>query len=67
MKVMLKGCTRCGGDLVRARIDAETESVTCLQCGYERDVAIGNAWVRQVLQQTSKLEAPSAQKHEVAA
>ena len=46
MKVLLKGCTRCGGDLMRARTDAETETVTCLQCGYERDIAPGNAWAR---------------------
>ena len=46
MKVMLKGCTRCGGDLVRARTDAETETVACLQCGYERDLAPAPAWAR---------------------
>ena len=46
MKVMLKGCPRCGGDLVRARSDAETETVTCLQCGYERDVSPAPSWAR---------------------
>ena len=46
MRVMLKGCTRCGGDLVRARTDAETETVTCLQCGSERDVAPAPTWAR---------------------
>jgi hypothetical protein len=44
MKVMLKSCSRCGGDLMRSRADFETETVTCLQCGYERDVTPGYAW-----------------------
>ena len=46
MKVMLKGCTRCGGDLMRAHADAQTETVTCLQCGYERDITPGYGRLR---------------------
>jgi len=46
MKVMLKACTRCGGDLMRARTDPDTETVTCLQCGFERDLAPINTWAR---------------------
>ena len=41
MKVMLKACARCGGDLLRSRPDPETETLTCLQCGAERDVTPG--------------------------
>ena len=48
MKVLLKGCSRCGGDLMRSRVDAETETVTCLQCGAERDVTPGFAWPQQL-------------------
>jgi hypothetical protein len=47
MKVLLKGCARCGGDLMRSRPDAETETLTCLQCGAERDVTPGTAWPSQ--------------------
>jgi len=42
MKVLLKACARCGGDLMRSRPDAETETLTCLQCGAERDVTPGD-------------------------
>ncbi len=68
MKVLLKGCTRCGGDLMRARADAETETVTCLQCGYERDITPGYGrprLVRPVLEAVTK--APAKEKEEVAA
>jgi hypothetical protein len=44
MKVLLKACARCGGDLMRSRPDSETETLTCLQCGAERDVTPGGAW-----------------------
>jgi hypothetical protein len=44
MKVMLKACARCGGDLLRSRPDSETETLTCLQCGAERDLSPGDAW-----------------------
>jgi hypothetical protein len=47
MKVMLKACARCGGDLLRSRPDPETETLTCLQCGAERDVTPGDAWPDQ--------------------
>ena len=47
MKVLLKACTRCGGDLMRSRPDAETETLTCLQCGAERDVSPGGGWPGQ--------------------
>ena len=68
MKVLLKSCTRCGGDLMRARADAETETVTCLQCGYERDITSGYGrprLVRPVLEAVMK--APAKEKEEVAA
>jgi DNA-directed RNA polymerase subunit M/transcription elongation factor TFIIS len=68
MKVLLKGCTRCGGDLMRARADAETETVTCLQCGYERDISLGYGrprLVRPVLE--AVMVAPAKKKEEVAA
>ena len=44
MKVLLKACARCGGDLMRSRPASETETLTCLQCGAERDVTPGAAW-----------------------
>ena len=65
MKVLLKGCTRCGGDLVRSR-DGETDTVTCLQCGYERDVRPGYGWARLV-QPVPAAVAEPRKKEEVAA
>jgi RNase P subunit RPR2 len=44
MKMLIKGCKRCGGTLVGQRVDPETVSVTCLQCGAERDVSLGSTW-----------------------
>ena len=34
MKFVLKGCPRCGGDLMPERY-LLSESLTCIQCGYE--------------------------------
>lgn len=67
MKVLLKGCTRCGGDLMRARADAETETVTCLQCGYERDITPGYGWPRLVRPVPEAVVAAPKEKEEVAA
>lgn len=33
MKVLLKGCRRCGGDLFPDREDREHRTLACLQCG----------------------------------
>ena len=47
MKVVLKGCPRCGGDLVPDRWDLDGREMCCVQCGYEapfvlvRDIASG--------------------------
>jgi hypothetical protein len=35
MKMRLKGCRRCGGDLVHDRSDREGLTMNCLQCGQE--------------------------------
>jgi hypothetical protein len=35
MKVVLKGCPRCGGDLVPDRWDLDGREMCCVQCGYE--------------------------------
>jgi hypothetical protein len=35
MKIRLKGCRRCGGDLVHDRSDREGLTMSCLQCGQE--------------------------------
>lgn len=35
MKMRLKGCKRCGGDLVRDGSDREGLTMSCLQCGQE--------------------------------
>ena len=68
MKVLLKGCTPCGGDLMRARAHAETETVTCLQCGYERDITPGYGWPRLVRTEEPDVVRVTARgKEEVAA
>jgi hypothetical protein len=33
VKVLLKGCRRCGGDLFSDREDREHRTLACLQCG----------------------------------
>lgn len=35
MKMMLKGCRRCGGDLMPDRSDRDGLTMYCLQCGIE--------------------------------
>jgi hypothetical protein len=35
MKMMLKGCRRCHGDLIPDRSDPEQRTMSCLQCGLE--------------------------------
>ena len=35
MKMLLKGCRRCGGDLIPDRADREHLTLACLQCGIE--------------------------------
>ena len=35
MKMMLKGCRRCKGDLMPDRSDRDGLTMTCLQCGLE--------------------------------
>jgi hypothetical protein len=35
MKMMLKGCRRCGGDLMPDGSDREGRTMSCLQCGLE--------------------------------
>ena len=35
MKMILKGCRRCGGDLIPDRDDREHRTRACLQCGLE--------------------------------
>jgi hypothetical protein len=35
MKMLLKGCRRCGGDLIPDRADREHRTMACLQCGLE--------------------------------
>jgi hypothetical protein len=33
VKVLLKGCRRCGGDLLPDREDRDRRTLACLQCG----------------------------------
>jgi hypothetical protein len=35
MKVRLRACERCGGDLVPDRWDRYGQTLTCLQCGFD--------------------------------
>lgn len=35
MKMRLKGCRRCGGDMFPDGSDREGRTLTCLQCGLE--------------------------------
>jgi hypothetical protein len=35
MKMRLKGCRRCGGDMFPDGTDREGRTLTCLQCGLE--------------------------------
>ena len=53
--MMLKGCKRCGGDLVQARDDYIEKTLTCLQCGHSIDAAL--APERNVQELASFLEA----------
>ena len=57
MKVYMKACARCGGDLLRSRPDPETETLTCLQCGAERDVTPGDALPDQYARSSRVLKA----------
>jgi hypothetical protein len=34
MKIILKGCPRCGGDLVPDRWDLDGRDMCCVQCGF---------------------------------
>ena len=40
MKLMLKGCPRCGGDLMPDRWDLSGEDMCCAQCGYTASVYV---------------------------
>lgn len=45
MKMLLKGCRRCGGDLMPDRSDRDNRTLECLQCGLEvRIRAVGPAF-----------------------
>jgi hypothetical protein len=38
MRVILKGCKRCGGDLIPDHWDWDDEMLVCVQCGHAIDV-----------------------------
>jgi hypothetical protein len=40
MKVVLKGCPRCKGDLVPDRWDLDGQDMVCVQCGYEAPMVL---------------------------
>ena len=40
LKIRLKGCPRCAGDLMPDRSDASGNSYACLQCGREFSAAL---------------------------
>jgi len=40
MKVILKGCPRCNGDLVPDRWDLDGQDMVCVQCGYEAPLVL---------------------------
>jgi hypothetical protein len=40
MKLILKGCPRCGGDLMPDRWDLEGEDLCCVQCGHAAPAAL---------------------------
>ncbi len=40
MKMLLKGCRRCGGDLMADQSDREQQTMGCLQCGLEVRLAV---------------------------
>jgi len=40
MKVVLKGCPRCNGDLVPDRWDLDGQDMVCVQCGYEAPMVL---------------------------
>jgi hypothetical protein len=44
MKLILKGCPRCGGDLMPDRWDLDGEDMCCVQCGH----SVAGALVREV-------------------
>lgn len=40
MKMILKGCSRCGGDLLPDRWDLEGQDMCCVQCGHTASAAL---------------------------
>lgn len=54
MKLILKGCPRCGGDLMPDRWDLDGQDLCCVQCGHVapaaliRHVAVPQAQLRTV-------------------
>ena len=45
MKMRLKGCRKCGGDLVPDRSDRDGLTMSCLQCGQEARLRpVGNVF-----------------------
>jgi hypothetical protein len=40
MKLILKGCPRCGGDLMPDRWDLDGQDMCCVQCGHAAPTAI---------------------------
>lgn len=59
MKMRLKGCRRCGGDLFPDQSDRQGVTMSCLQCGLEVRFRIVGA--------TAGLPAREAQQRPVAA
>ncbi len=57
MKVVLKGCPRCKGDLVPDRWDLDGQDMVCVQCGYEAPMVLVRR-AAPILVSTSTAPAP---------
>jgi hypothetical protein len=58
LKMRLKGCPRCGGDLMPDRSDASDGTYGCLQCG--RDFAAAEIAHRNVVRLPVSMPVPTA-------
>jgi hypothetical protein len=58
MKIFLKACPRCRGDLVLQALNSSTLGLSCLQCGRGREASMPAALMRRVVP-ASRADLPS--------
>jgi hypothetical protein len=60
MNIRLRGCRRCGGDLLPDRSDREGLTMSCLQCGVEVRLRPVSASFRLTIPQQAPVAARAA-------